>query len=163
MGWRERLRRKVEPRAQVDRDARAPTTEADRRRVLPEREVEVAERLVREGTMTSEQLEQALEYGSLEEWVKSTQPGWSPENPRPVRDEEMAWKRTVEEFQGHLSQLPECQARAREDNRPFRENVDASVVGHEGAKLTRHTLRCPYCGLTHELYYEKVDLYIDLG
>jgi hypothetical protein len=145
MGWREKLRRKGAPAKQLNRV-----------------DEEVGERLVREGVMTRAQLEEAREFESLEEWVKATVPGWRPDNPVAVRDEEQAWQHTLMEFQGHLSQLPECQAAARGDKRPFRANVEDGVEKYKGSTLTRHNLRCPYCGLTYTLYYRKADLYISL-
>jgi hypothetical protein len=145
MRWREKLRRKEAPAKQVNR--------ADD---------EVRERLLREGVLTREQLEEAREYESLDEWVKATLPGWKPDNPIAVRDEEQAWEHTLKSFQGHLSQLSDCQAAARGDKRPFRQNVEAGVEEYKGSTLMRHILRCPYCGMTHTFYYRKADLYISL-
>jgi hypothetical protein len=145
MRWREKVQRKKTP-------AR-----------LPEQAEALGERLVRQGVMSTTDLEEARELGSIEEWAKKRIVGFSPERPTPVADEEEAWAQTGKAFQGHLAQDQPCQEAARGDKRPFREHVEVGVEEYDGQRLIRHTLRCPYCTLVATLYYTRAAASLDFG
>jgi hypothetical protein len=145
MRWREKVQRKKTP-------AR-----------LPEQAEALGERLVRQGVMSSSDLEEARELGSIEAWAKKHIVGFASERPMPVADEEEAWAQTGKAFQGHLTQEPTCQQAARGDTRPFREYVEAGVEKYNGETLMRHTLRCPYCTLVVTLYYRRAAASLDFG